>query len=403
VRITLLHRTQGHGVEGVHIWGIANGLRRLGHEVAVLSPHGVETEAPSARAATPQAKPRATTGRRLIAWLSERMPEFAFELAEIAYNLLAWRALVRLAAQRGTDLVYERYAIFAVAGALFARRRGVPLLLEVNYTSRSPLVRQRSRLLLPLARRFDAWVFRQATALVAVSSRLRDELIADFGVPAEKILVMPNAADPEAFNPGIAPVAEIAGVPLAGRKVIGFVGSFAPWHGLPLLLEAVRQVMEVHRDALLVLVGDGPERPQIERLAADHGMTDRVLFAGLIGHDRLMHCVAAFSLGVMPDSNDYGSPMKIFEYMALGKPVIAPDYAPLLDVITDGRQGRVFRRRDAGALAACISGYFDDPQLMAAAGRQARASVEQHHNWLNNARRSLEFALQLRSEPAAPR
>lgn len=400
LRITYLHRTQGHGVEGVHIRGIANGLRRLGHEVTVLSPGGSESAA-APRAARPASPAAPSLARRLMSWASRHMPEFVFELAEIGYNLLALRSLSRQRALQGTDLLYERYAIFAAAGAFFARRHGVPLLLEVNYTSRSPLVRQRSPMLLPLARRFDAWIFRQATALVAVSSRLRDELVADFGVPAAKILVVPNAADPEAFNTGITPLAEIAGVPLAGRKVVGFVGSFAPWHGLPLLLEAFRNVVATHHDALLVLVGDGPERGQIERLSAEAGLARQVLFAGSVGHDRLMHCVAAFSLGVMPDSNEYGSPMKIFEYMAMGKPVVVPDYPPLLDVITDGQQGRVFRRKDAQALASCISAYFGDPDRMAAAGRRARESVEREHNWLHNARRSLDFALAARDGRAA--
>ena len=119
---------------------------------------------------------------------------------------------------------------------------------------------------------------------------------------------------------------------------------------------------------------------------------------GAIGHNQLMHYVAAFSLGVMPDSNDYGSPMKIFEYMALVKPVVVPDYGPLLDAVTDGKQGKIFRRKDAHALARCIGDYFSDPKSLAEAGNHARASVETQFNWRGNAERSLNFAVSIAAE-----
>lgn len=390
MHIVCLHRTQGHGVEGVHIWGIAEGFKSLGHTVSVVSPSGSHSTMP----VPTQAKSPAPR-QSWLSMLSRHMPEIVFEFAEIAYNLLAWRRLGQRASVQPVDFLYERYAIFACAGALFARRQGIPLLLEVNYTSQSPLVRKRSTLLLPLAKWVDAWLFRQATAIVVVSSVLRDQLMANFRVPPEKILVVPNAADPDKFHPFVEPLREISKVSLAGKNIVGFVGSFAPWHGLGLLLEAFRLVARDHPEALAILVGDGPQRSEIEKKAASYGLADRVLFTGPIGHDALMHCVAAFSVGVMPDSNDYGSPMKVFEYMALGKPVVVPDYGPLLDVITDGQEGRVFARQDAHHLAACISQYFSDPPAMLAAGRKARARVEAVHNWKGNAERSLRFALSL--------
>ncbi len=378
----------------MHIWGIATGLKNLGHDVTVVSPAGAHTAQPL------RAESQAAGSRRpLFAFISQHIPEIAFELAEIAYNFFAWRGLKKSAADQPVDFLYERYAIFAVAGALFARRRRIPLLLEVNYTSMSPLVRKRSRLLLPLARRVDAWLFRRASAIVVVSSRLRDQLVTDYGVPQDKILVMPNAADPQTFHPAITPVTSIGGVALAQKKIVGFVGSFTPWHGLPLFLEAFKIVANNHPDALAVLVGDGPQRSEIERKAADYGLAKRVLFTGAIGHAQLMHYVAAFSLGVMPDSNDYGSPMKIFEYMALGKPVVVPDYGPLLDAVTEGKEGKIFRRKDAHALAKCIDEYFADPAALALAGRNARTSVETRYNWQANAERSLTFALSKDSAP----
>ncbi|HID72588.1 TPA: glycosyltransferase, partial [Candidatus Micrarchaeota archaeon] len=112
----------------------------------------------------------------------------------------------------------------------------------------------------------------------------------------------------------------------------------------------------------------------------------RVLYAGRVAHDELAPCVATFTVGVMPDSNEYGSPMKIFEYMAAGKPVIGPDYGPLLDVIEEGKQGFIFSRGQVESLAQCLRQVLCDEELANSMGRNARDYVIKERNWINNAR-----------------
>ena len=324
--------------------------------------------------------------------ISRHLPELVFELAEIAYNVVA---LVRMSGRFGAvplDLVFERYAIFSVAGVLYARRRGCRWILEVNYTARSPLVRRRSALLKPLAVRIDRWLFRRADGLVAVSSPLRDELVEVYGVAPERIVVLPNAADPERFSPQVPAVERISGRTHAGRRVIGFVGGFYPWHGLPLLVEAFARLVDRFDDLLLLLIGDGPERTTVERLVAERGLTDRVILTGKVDHEGLPAHLAAFHVGVMPDSNAYGSPMKIFEYMAMARPVVVPDYAPLLDAVTDGVEGRVFRRGDVDSLTEALAGILADDETHRRMGAAARAAVVRVHNWRANARTVLALA-----------
>jgi len=390
VNILYLHRTQGTGVEGVHIWGIANALSSLGHSVAVLSPQGLQTEQQAAGAASDHGPARTTARQRLFGLVSRNFPEFLFELAELSFNFVLAAKLKEFMTGSRVDAIYERYAIFSFAGTRAARRAGIPLVLEVNYTSRSPLVRKRSRLLLPLADALDRWLFARAALVVVVSSYLREQLIDRYGVPPEKILVTPNAADPEAITPQTPAIETLDGVRLAGRKVIGFVGGFYPWHGLPLLVEGFSRIADKVSDAVLLLVGDGPERAAVEALARQKGLADRVLFAGRVAHGDLAPYVASFTVGVMPDSNEYGSPMKIFEYMAAGKPVIGPDYAPLLDVIEEGRQGFIFARGDVDSLARCLLRILGDEGLAGRMGEQARDYVVSERNWLNNARLVME-------------
>lgn len=387
MKILYVHRTRATGVEAVHIGQIIRGLRQLGQDVGIVSPVGevVEglTPVPSATSGAPAAA-RPSALKRLLYRLVDHLPRVGFELLELAYNLKARRdGLARF--PQGADGIYERYAIFGLAGARLARRWGVPHVIEINYTSMSPLVRPRSRLLAPLARALDRRLFRGATHLLAVSSYLRDHLIQDFGVDPARITVVPNAADPAVFDPALAGPSPIEGQ----GPVIGFVGGFYRWHGLDLLVEAFLRIAERHPAARLVLIGDGPMRGEIETLVRERGLVDRVLMPGRMPHARLVPYVARFDMGVMPDSNLYGSPMKIFEYMAMGVPVVAPDYAPLLDVVTDGMEGRIFRRRDVAHLADCLDGLLQDAELRRRMGAAARRAVVETHNWMNNATLSL--------------
>jgi len=378
MKLLYLHRTQAKGVEGVHIGEIVKGMRALGHSVAIVSPVGERF----GDAAEDGAGARGWS-MRLYKFVTRYVPELIFELLELAYNISAVRQARKRVDGASLDAIFERYAIFGLAGAHLARRWRKPLYLEVNYTSRSPLVRRRSRLLRPLAERLDRRIFSAASALFAVSSTLKDELVRRYGIPAQRVHVLPNAADPDVFDPARVVPADIPGP--AGRRFIGFVGGFYPWHGLSLLLEAFVRIAPRFPDAALLLIGDGPMRGAIEARAAESGLAERVLFQGRVPHALLPRYVARFHVGVMPDSNDYGSPMKIFEYMAMAKPVVVPDYPPLRDVVTDGEQGLIFRPGDAQALAGCLERMLRDEADYRRMAQRARAHVLEKHNWRANA------------------
>ncbi len=380
--VVYVHRTRGEGVEGVHIRGICDGLRVRGHAISMVSPAVVATHA--------QAAPgKKTLKSRLMDFVGHHAPELLFELAELVYNVEAGRGVRAALASGPVRFVYERYAIFAFAAARLAHRAGVPYVVEVNYTARSPLLRQRSRLLKPLAIACDRMIFRRATLLLAVSSVLRDHLIQEYGIEPARILVIPNAADPDKFDPATRAISEVGGVSLQGRRVIGFVGTFAPWHGLDLLLDAFTRVAGRIVQATLLLIGDGPERTRIAQLAAERGLADRVVFAGSVSHADLAGYVARFDVAVLPDTNDYGSPMKIFEYLAMARPVVAPDYGPVLDVLQHDDNALVFRRRDEQSLAAALVELCSDAGRAQRIGAAGRATIVKQRTWQHNVDRIL--------------
>jgi len=199
-------------------------------------------------------------------------------------------------------------------------------------------------------------------------------------------VISPNAADLKRFDPtrfDRDALRRERG--LDGRVVCGHIGVFAHWHGLDAFIEAISARLAEAPQLSLVLVGDGRTLPAVRARVAEQGLADRVLLPGRVAHDEIASWIACMDYAVLPDSNKYGSPMKLFELMAMGVAVVAADYAPVAEVIADGRTGWLFPHGDS---AACVQRVLD---LAARAderqrvGAAARAYIARERQWRNNA------------------
>lgn len=366
-KLVYVHRTKGAGVEGVHINGIVNAFKKAGADVEVISPAGTADVNDSQ-------KPHLGSGR-LLKFFSLYTPEIVFELFEILYNLRCYLGLI---GQRSTSLIYERYAFFAFAAAWFSSRRLIPFILEVNYYSATPLVRCRSRILLPLARRVEKFVFENADCIITVSTHLKEKIIEYYGLPEEKFLVQTNAVDLDRFDLSQQVEQEIDD---KTEVIIGFVGGFYAWHGLDFLVKVFNELLSHGKDVKLLLIGDGPEKQKIEEQVKRLGIQKYVDFTGAVAPQELPRYMSKFDIGVMPNSNEYGSPMKIFEYMATGVAVVAPDYSPILDVIENKFNGFVFQRNNAESFRLVLEGVIDNPELTTKVVDQAIQDIKLKYNW----------------------
>ena len=388
MRIVYHHRTQGRGVEAVHIRGIVNALRARGHEVDVLSPPGCDPFQEQQRAAAAQGAPaRHPIWRRI----SAHAPELLFEMLEMAYNGLA---AARLIGTPRPDLIYERYFVFSLAAAAVARLRGCRIIYEINDSS---FLKQRVRklLLVRLARAIERRVLKRADLVIAVSRNMATTLEQVVGIDRARILVLPNAIEEDAVVPR-ASMRHAVGQEI----VIGFVGLFVPWHGLNLLLDAVGDLTAAGTPVRLLLVGDGPVRGELEQRAVALGIADRLTITGTVPHHEVKNWLQKIDVAVLADSNEYGSPMKIFEYMAAARPIVAPDYGPVVEVLRDGDNGLVFPRRNGEGLRAALKRLADDPALRERLGESARETVLREHTWIRNAER-LEQAVGIAPGAAA--
>jgi glycosyltransferase involved in cell wall biosynthesis len=372
MRILYSHRIQSRDGQSVHVEELIGALRQLGHEVLVVGPGFYD---------------KADFGGEsgLVSMIRSRLPRAVGELAELAYNLPAyWR--LRMACRRfQPDLIYERYNLYHLAGTLLARRTGVALFLEVN----APLADERSQhggLGLPrLAHRLERFVWRSADRVLAVTSVLKDVIAAN-GVPSARIEVVPNGIEPTRF----------ANLPEPERGddtvVLGFVGFVRDWHGL----DAVISAMAADRSGPLIrleVVGDGPALASLQQQAAALGIADRVHFTGLVGHEAIPEMVAGFDIALQPRVVAYASPLKLFEYMAAGKAIVAPDQPNIREVLSDGETALLFDAAEAGAMWRAISRLAADATLRGTLGAGARGAIgRRDYTWRGNAERIIRWA-----------
>jgi len=289
--------------------------------------------------------------------------------------------------------LYQRYSRFNFAGVRLARCLRLPFLLEYN-GSEVWVGRHWDRIgLLWLLECIERLNLRSADLIFTVSEALARELLAR-GVPAEKIIVNPNGVDPEEFHP------ECGGRGLRAEQgweddvVVGFLGSFGPWHGAEVLAEAISQ-LPPGAHLRFVFLGVGNLLPAVQQRVQATPWAQRTLFLGRVAHAAVPRWLDACDILVsphvpMPDGREFfGSPTKLFEYMAMGKAIIASCLGQIAQVLEHERTALLVEPGDAAALAAAITRLAREPDLRARLGQQARQAVVARYTWEQNAARVL--------------
>lgn len=296
----------------------------------------------------------------------------------------------RLAATGPYDCVYERYSLWSFAGMSFARRAGVPGLLEVN----APLIEEQAVHRSLVDRRAAEWVaaeaFGCASTILAVSAEVA-RYVEQFAASHGRVAVVPNGVDADRFAPGLTPALPAP----EGVFTVGFVGSLKPWHGLPILVEAFARLHRTDMHARLLIVGDGPERRQLEHGLDAHGVRHAAVLSGAVAPADVPGWLASMDVAAAPypaGDHCYFSPLKVYEYMATGLPVVASRIGQLVEVIRDDINGLLCRPGDATDFAGAFIRLRSDAALRSRLGVAARATVATRHTWAEVARRILDFA-----------
>lgn len=381
MKILYHHRTASMDGQAVHIEELIGALRAQGHDVRVVSP------------GEPQ-QGDGTMGQDMgwVHSLKARLPKAAYELMELAYSWVAYRKLMAAARTFDPDVIYERYNLFLLAGLMASRKLRIPMLLEVN----APLVDERSRhsggLALPsLARWAERKAWSGADVVLPVTQVLADHVRA-YDVADARIAVIPNGINEAHFQAAPSTDAAKALLGLQGRLVLGFTGFVRDWHGVDRVI-AWMAGDDAPKHSHLLIVGDGPVRESLQAQARQLGIADRVTFTGVVHRDRVPAHVSAFDVALQPAVVAYASPLKLMEYLVLGKAIIAPRAPNLLEVLTDEENALLFDEQVPGAFEAALARVCADAPLRSRLCEGAQQTIGRLGlTWMSNARRVVLLA-----------
>ena len=410
MKILYLNQSSGIPILGgkgasVHIRALVAAFARAGHSVAVASSllHKSPWELPASLGVPMIHIPEKANEPALLAVEAfnqtvETGNSLPKELRHILHNQEVMAQLHHRLRSNPPDFIYERASLFGIAGVLVARQLNVPLVLELNapLTEEQETYRQMS--LTDLATAAESWALAQADAVIAVSSQLRDHAIS-LGADPSRVRVLPNGVDSGLFNPAIPPQQVRHRWGLHDGPILGFVGGLRPWHDLKALPPLLQRLIQRYAQLQMVIVGDGPMRMALEDDLKSLGIRDRVVFTGSVPHEEIPELIRLFDVAVAPyahlDHAFYFSPLKLFEYMACGVPVVGARLGQLVEVIRHGENGLLYDAGDIDDLAGACDRLLRDENLRQYMGAMAAKDVLEHYTWDRNAERVTELARSL--------
>jgi glycosyltransferase involved in cell wall biosynthesis len=382
LKIIYHHRTRGDGAEGIHIGEMVSALEALGHKVQLVCPSASRRELGISLGMKGISSKEAKTKKGLFKLLVTHTLELGYNA--ISFIRLSWNIF-----RDRPDLVYERYSCYHFGGTLACRLQRVPLVLEVNSTYAGRF--QRRKLAYPrLCRWIEDWVFRKSQLVCVVSEPLK-ACVEDRQVQSELVLVIPNAVNPnhriQSDNVGKG-IREELGID-QDAVVIGFVGSLRRWHGIEFLAEAIPSVVNRTPNCVFLIVGTGELEAEFKSSVCSKNLEQHVRFTGGVPYDSVPRYISAIDIGLMPDSNEWGSPMKILEYMLQAKPVVAPRLGPIEEIVENGQTGMLFERKSITDFVSIVAKLATDFSSRERIGKESQRYVLAERTWISNVEKVL--------------
>ncbi|NOS69506.1 MAG: glycosyltransferase family 4 protein [Verrucomicrobia bacterium] len=409
----------------VHVREMCGAFARARHRVTLAAQSLVKSEdderAPvRARVIHVQSSPNTTTAVHAFKHFNEQLGlenSMPGELRRLLFNESLYQDLKRRFFHHRPAFIYERASLYGTAGVRLAAKFKVPLIVELNAPLAIEQAAYRATGFGELAAQAERWTLTHADAVVVVSAELAKH-VRSLGVKASRIHVMPNGVNPELFCPNKTehgcdrqtqpPRAETNESAVAGAvhtaacrndmsvPVLGFVGGLRPWHGVEVLPELMARLGKKFPDVRLVIAGDGQLRGELEREFKRRGLTKRVTFTGALLHEKIPGVIRKFDVALAPypkhNHDFYFSPLKLYEYMACGVPVVAAKLGQIAKSVNHGKTGWLYPPGNVAALVAGCEQLLRDAALRRKIGDAAAKLIHAKFTWDHNAVRVVKLA-----------
>ena len=377
-----VYRGSPIGSAKIHIDSFIAALEKRGCQVHRYIPYDVEA-----------------MGRRpgkALTYILPRSPLILRNVVQYFTSKVFRRGLERVALDIGPDFIYERYSLFSDAGIKISDQVGCPHILEVNSIFNRFAPEFVSAPMMPLVAKHEMRIFRSTGHIFAVTERLRDELIAN-GVPVEQVSVTLNGVDEKTFR-------LVPGQPELARNELGFsnedfviVISMGFDHRFMvdsitrMMIASLKDIVEAKENLKLLIIGGGVQLERAKSRIESGIQVERITFTGRVPHDQVPKYLSAGDLAFIPWHNEFSSPLKLIEYLALELPVVAPALPGIMEIV-DESFAWSFRPENAHEATAALLLATESLRRLREMGKRARARVQGRLTWDSNAREVLDVA-----------
>jgi len=364
-----------------HIYGVGSGFKNSGMEVFFISSDKLE----------------------LVDKLESRVyivPPFRMirnlpEIPELAYNRILLKETCKIFDKEKPGTIYQRYSLNNYTGVVLSLKYRIPLIVEYNGSEIWTAKNWGKRLIFEaITERIEILNLRAADLIVVVSEVLREGLLRR-GIGEEKILVNPNGFDPEMYNPEIDGEEVRKKYGFGDKIIVGFIGTFGPWHGAEVLAQAIKPVIQRNSKIHFLFVGDGVRMPMVKEIIKRDNVEEFVTLAGLVPQEEVPEYLAACDVLASPHvpnpdgSRFFGSPTKLFEYMGMGKAIVASDLEQIGEVLEHRKTAWLVKPGNIQELAQGILNLAEDANLRNELGRNVREEALKKYTWDKNVERTL--------------
>lgn len=330
-----------------------------------------------------------------------KIPLVPKDILELFYNF----KIIKYCKNLKPNAIYQRYNGFSFCGAYIAKKKNIPFVLEFNssdvwkiknWQNNDTLLKRTFKTIyykifkLPIVSAVENYNLSRAAHIVVVSDALKNILL-KFGVDENKIIVNPNGIDESKYNPQIKCDDIKQKYNLENKIVIGFIGTFGQWHGAENIALAFGKLLkkspEYKNKAKLFMIGNGVRMPIVKKHILEFGLQENVVLTGLIPQEQGAKFLSACDILINatvpnPDGSEFfGSPTKLFEYMAVGKAIICSDMAQMSEILEQGKTAYMVEPGNIDELATAMKELVDDSELRRRLGNSARDEVIQKYTW----------------------